>query len=124
TNSQAIFDALTKLYEQAPIQFDRVFSDPNGATVANWQDESAELALLQEAGLLSKIVGRHVPTFLVTPWNGAFYLTDFPDTGFREEVFSPHPEQVFLTRLLQTRMEDNVLDLCTGSGILLLEAAR
>src|ERR1043165_3305605 len=63
-------------------------------------------------------------TYLVTPWNGMFYLTDFPDTGHIDEVFSPHVETKFFSSLLQVRPNDYVLDLCTGGGLLLLEAAR
>jgi SAM-dependent methyltransferase len=62
--------------------------------------------------------------FTVTPWGNAFYITDKPDTGDDAEVFSPHPEQRFFTQLMHARSGDDVLDLGTGSGILLIEAAR
>ena len=59
-----------------------------------------------------------------TAQHGMFYVTDFPDSGDRNEVFSPHVETKFFTSLLQVRPCDRVLDLCSGGGILLLDALR
>jgi len=53
-----------------------------------------------------------------------FYMTDRPDTGHADEVFSLHLEQRALSNALLARPDDTVLDLGTGCGILLLEAVH
>ena len=86
---------------------------------------AAHLATLERLGLLATDeAGRWHAPYLISPWQGDFYITDFPHTGHAQEVYSPHLQTRQLATMLQSRADDQVLDLGTGSGILLLEAAR
>ena len=123
-------EALQRLYLHSDEIFTQIFWSSQGVFLEDLNTKDNDLPeLLKDliaVGLLRQPSdGRLYADYLVTPWSsGAFYLTDFPDSGDRLEVFSPHPETRFFSTLLQARPGDSVLDLGTGSGILLLEAAR
>jgi 2-polyprenyl-3-methyl-5-hydroxy-6-metoxy-1,4-benzoquinol methylase len=126
--ARVVREALEKILKGSPELFNTVFCLSHKDHEIKTRLETSfgrELGTLVDAGILYHDKDKcYRSTYLVTPWNGMIYLTDFPDTGHVDEVFSPHVETKFFSSLLQVRPNDNVLDLCTGGGMLLLEAAR
>src|SRR5205085_3781185 len=75
------------------------------------------LSVLVANGLLPS--EDEVSPFLVSrEKSGFFYITDRPDTGNVDEVFSLHLEQRAFSDRLLARRGDTVLDLGTGCGVL------
>ncbi|QOY88172.1 methyltransferase domain-containing protein [Paludibaculum fermentans] len=128
TSARAAKAAIDAVRIERPDEFRRVFLNEHGNSIEAWDKQDGNVKTLVDIGLLEQLPdGKWRCPFLLTTWEDHYYLSDWPggEQDFDEfEVFCPHVETRFFSNLCQARPGDYVLDLGTGSGILLIEAAR
>lgn len=116
-------DALVRFHAAAGPRFRQLFL--HGRPTAAMPDEGADFALFERAGLVRGILaGAFRPCVRVFPLQGAMIATDLLSQDDADQVFSLMFEQVLLVRNLGVRPGDRVLELCLGSGVNSLFAAR
>src|SRR5437899_3768313 len=77
--ARAVREALDILRSQTPADFRSVFMNEDGGTSEGWNDSDANLRILTDAGLLQRQSdGRWQCPYLLTTWEGHYYLSDWP----------------------------------------------
>jgi len=123
TQAQAVRAALESLLAQDRTRFRRLFL--HGEALVPHDAERAHMEILAAAGYVTaERAGAVRPYVRVFDLDELFIATDLLTHRDLDQVFSLMDEQVFLVRAPDVRKGDAVLELCLGSGVNALAAAR
>jgi len=118
----AVRQGLTAWHARAPERYARIFLYAKPLFVQ--RAERALFAQLASLGLVEKLgASIYQPRVRLFPLYGRFIATDLLTRQEPDQVFSLMFEQVYFVRNFDVRPEDDVLELCLGSGVNSLFAA-
>lgn len=121
--ARAVLGALGTLLVQDADRFDTLFLD--GKPLALKDAERPSMQTLAAAGYVKAVVADVVrPCLRVFLLDDCLIATDLLTHKDEDQVFSLTLEQIFLVRSMDVRKGDHVLELCLGSGVNALAAAR
>jgi hypothetical protein len=121
--AQAVLGALGTLLMQDEDRFDTLFLD--GKPLVLKDAERQAMKILAAAGYVKAVVADVVrPCVRVFLLDECFIATDLLSHDDEDQVFSLMLEQIFLVRSMDVRKGDHVLELCLGSGVNAIAAAR
>jgi SAM-dependent methyltransferase len=121
--ARAVYGALAALLARDEDRFRRLFIA--GVPLTPEQAERADLELLAACGYVkTSRTGVIHPCVRVFFLDELFIATDLLSYDGEDQVFSLMDEQVFLVRSMDVRKGDHVLELCLGSGVNAIAAAR
>jgi tRNA1(Val) A37 N6-methylase TrmN6 len=123
SQARQVRSALTAFLGRDEGRFRRLFL--GGESLA-WEDfERPWIQVLAAAGYVTMTVGGPVrPCVRVFFLDDLLVATDLLSHDEEDQVFSLMDEQVFLVRTMEVRKGDRILELCLGSGVNAIAAAR
>jgi SAM-dependent methyltransferase len=123
TQARAVLDALDEFLARDADRFDSLFLD--GKPIALEDAERPLMAVLAAAGYVKAAVAAVVrPCVRIFLLDELVVATDLATQDDEDQVFFLTLEQIFLVRSMDVRKGDHVLELCLGSGVNALAAAR
>jgi protein-L-isoaspartate O-methyltransferase len=123
TQARAVRGALAALLARDEDRFRRLLL--RGEMLAPQAAERAWMEVLAAAGYVQPtLAGAVRPCVRVFFLDELFIATDLLAYADEDQVFSLMQEQVFLVRTMDVRQGDHVLELCLGSGVNAIAAAR
>jgi SAM-dependent methyltransferase len=121
--ARAVLGALGTLLVQDADRFDTLFLD--GKPLVLKDAERPSVQVLAVAGYVKAVVADVIrPCVRVFLLDDCLIATDLLTHDDEDQVFSLMLEQIFLVRSMDVRKGDHVLELCLGSGVNALAAAR
>jgi SAM-dependent methyltransferase len=123
TQARAVIEALDAFLALDEDRFDKLFID--GKPLAIKGAERPLMEVLAAAGYVKPVVASVFrPCVRVFLLDENLIATDLITQDDEDQVFSLMLEQIFLVRSMDVRKGDHVLELCLGSGVNALAAAR
>jgi SAM-dependent methyltransferase len=121
--ARAVRGALAAFLAQDAVRFDSLFL--GGQPLALKDAERPSMQVLAAAGYVKAVVADVIrPCVRVFLLDDCFIATDLLTRDDEDQVFSLMLEQIFLVRSMDVRKGDHVLELCLGSGVNAIAAAR
>ena len=120
--ARAVRQALGALLAKDEDQFDRLFLDGEPMTLQ--ASDRPLIEVLAAAGYAKTTAGAVRPCVRVFNLYDLVIATDLATHDAEDQVFYLALEQVFLVRSMDVRSGDHVLELCLGSGVNAIAAAR
>jgi tRNA1(Val) A37 N6-methylase TrmN6 len=119
----AVLDAFDALLARDADRFDRLFLDEKPLALED--PERPLMEVLAAAGYVKAAVGAIVrPCVRLFLLDELIIATDLSTQDDEDQVFFLTLEQIFVVRSMDVRKGDHVLELCLGSGVNAIAAAR